>query len=178
RSDGEGLMMKTAARSAGAALLLIGATLQPMAAQDAGIKVGSKAPVLAVHDLDGKAVDLGQWIGKKPVVLEFWATWCENCEALLPRFQSAKQLVQDKVEFIGVNVTVNQTPARVRRYLEAHQVPFRILYDDEGASTRAYEAPATSYVVILDPAGKVVYIGVGADQKFEPALKQVAGIRG
>jgi thiol-disulfide isomerase/thioredoxin len=144
---------------------------------ESGIRVGSQAPVLAVHDLDGTPVNLGRWLGKKPVVLEFWATWCENCEALLPRFREAKKLVGDKAEFIGVNVTVNQTPARVRRYLEQHDVPFRILYDDQGASTRAYKAPATSFVVIVDAAGKVVYTGVGADQQFEPALKRVAGVQ-
>jgi len=143
---------------------------------DAGIKVGSAAPVLSVNDLDGRPVNLAQWIGKKPVVLEFWATWCENCEALLPRFREARKLTGDRVEYIGVNVTVNQTPARVRRYMEQHDVPFRVLYDDEGASTRAYQAPATSYVVIVDAAGKVVYTGVGAEQEFEPALRRAAGV--
>jgi hypothetical protein len=73
-----------------------------------------------------------------------------------------------------VNVTVNQTPERVRRYLQEHEVPFRILYDDQGTSTRAYEAPATSYLVILDARGRVVYTGVGGDQRFEPALRQAA----
>jgi thiol-disulfide isomerase/thioredoxin len=143
---------------------------------ESGIRIGSAAPVLSVNDLDGKPVNLGQWIGKKPVVLEFWATWCENCEALLPRFQAARKLVGDRMEFIGVNVTVNQTPARVRRYLEQHDVPFRVLYDDQGASTRAYQAPATSFVVIVDRSGKVVYTGVGAEQEFEPALKRAAGV--
>jgi thiol-disulfide isomerase/thioredoxin len=157
------------------AVALLG-TSSAWAQGEAGIKVGSTAPVMAVNDLDGKPVNLGQWIGKKPVVLEFWATWCENCEALLPRFLSARKLTGDKVEYLWVNVTVNQSPARVRRYLEAHQIPFRVLYDDQGASTRAYQAPATSYVVIVDQAGKVVYTGVGADQQFEPALKRVAGV--
>ncbi len=162
--------------AAGAVLALV--TAGSLRAQgDAGIKVGSVAPVMSVNDLDGKPVNLGQWIGKKPVVLEFWATWCENCEALLPRFQQARKLTGDKVEYIGVNVTVNQSPARVRRYMEQHDVPFRVLYDDEGASTRAYQAPATSYVVIVDAAGKVVYTGVGAEQQFEPALKRVAGVQ-
>ncbi|MBL8976802.1 MAG: TlpA family protein disulfide reductase [Gemmatimonadetes bacterium] len=150
----------------------------PLAAQgESGIRVGDRAPVLSVNDLDGKPVNLGQWIGKKPVLIEFWATWCSNCEELLPRFREAQKLVGDRVEFIGVNVTVNQTPARVRRYLEDHPIPFRVLYDDEGASTRAYLAPATSYVVIVDRAGNVVYTGVGADQRFEPALKRVAGVQ-
>ena len=159
-----------------AAALTVLATSGAEAQGEAGIKVGSSAPVLSVNDLDGKPVNLGQWIGKKPVVLEFWATWCENCEALLPRFQLAKKLTGDKIEYLGVNVTVNQSPARVRKYLEQHDVPFRVLYDDQGASTRAYQAPATSYVVIVDAAGKVVYTGVGADQQFEPALKRAAGV--
>lgn len=147
----------------------------PLRAQDTGLDVGTRAPVVSVHDLDGKLVDLGQWLGKKPVLLEFWATWCTNCEALLPRFVEAHKRLGDKVEFIGINVTVNQTPERVRRYLEQHQVPFRILYDDKGTSTRAYDAPATSYVVIVDKAGKVTYTGVGADQQFEAALARAAG---
>ncbi len=144
---------------------------------ESGIKIGSSAPVVSVNDLDGKPVNLGQWIGKRPVMLEFWATWCENCEALLPRVTAAKKAVGDKVQFLGVNVTVNQTPERVRRYSEQHDVPFQVLYDDKGTSTRAYEAPATSYIVIVDAAGKVVYTGVGADQRFEPALRRVAGVK-
>ncbi|MBK9690537.1 MAG: TlpA family protein disulfide reductase [Gemmatimonadetes bacterium] len=150
----------------------------PLAGQgESGIPLGTPAPVVSVNDLDGKAVDLGQWVGKKPVLIEFWATWCSNCEELLPRFVAAHREFGDRVEFLGVNVTVNQTPERVRRYLAQHTVPFRILYDDRGASTRAYQAPATSFVVILDAAGRVVYTGVGADQRFEPALKQVAGAK-
>lgn len=147
-----------------------------LSAQDeAGLKVGTKAPIVAVNDLDGKPVDLGTWIGKKPVLIEFWATWCGNCEALLPRFQAAKKEIGERVEFIGVNVTVNQTPEKVRRYMSQHDVPFHVLYDDKGTSTRAYLAPATSYVVLVDASGNVVYTGVGADQEFEPALRRVAG---
>lgn len=144
---------------------------------ESGLKIGSSAPVVSVNDLDGKPVNLGQWIGKQPVMLEFWATWCENCEALLPRVTAAKKAVGDKVHFLGVNVTVNQSPERVRRYIAQHEIPFQVLYDDKGTSTRAYEAPATSYIVIVDAAGKVVYTGVGADQRFEPALKRVAGVK-
>jgi thiol-disulfide isomerase/thioredoxin len=131
---------------------------------------------VTVNDLDGKPVDFGQWIGKKPVLVEFWATWCSNCEELLPRLREARKAVGDRMEFLAVNVTVNQTPERVRRYLQEHDLPFRILYDDKGTSTRAYQAPATSYVVIVDAKGRVVYTGVGGDQQFEPALRLAAGM--
>lgn len=145
----------------------------PASAQESGITVGARAPAVTVHDLDGKSVDLGQYIGKKPVLLEFWATWCTNCEELLPRVRSAQAAYGGKVEFIGVNVTVNQSPERVRRYLETNKPPYRTLYDDTGASTRAYQVPATSYVVIVDRSGKVAYTGLGGDQDLEAPLRRV-----
>ncbi len=144
-----------------------------MRAQESGIAVGTKAPAVTVSDLDGKAVNLGQYIGKKPIFLEFWATWCELCEELMPRVRAAKASYGDRVEFIGVNVTVNQTRERVRRYLEKHQPPFKTLYDEEGVSTRAYQAPATSYVVIVDRLGKVAYTGSGGTQEFDGVLRRI-----
>ncbi len=158
-----------------AALVVLAASLgSSAAAQEDGIAVGSAAPRVTVHDLDGKPVDLGRYIGKKPVLLEWWATWCEQCELLLPRLEAARAEVGDAVEFIGVNVAVNQSPERVRRYLREHSVPFLALYDDQGASTRAFRAPSTSYVVIVDRAGKIIYTGVGGDQQFNEALRRVA----
>ena len=157
-----------------AALLLAGVPgAASLSAQESGISVGAAAPVVTVRDLDGKAVDLGQYIGKKPVFLEFWATWCELCEELLPRVRAAKAAYGDRVEFFGVNVTVNQSRDRVRRYLEKHKPPFRTLYDEEGTSTRAYEAPATSYVVIVDRSGKIAYTGSGGTQEFDGVLRRI-----
>ena len=157
------------------AVLLLAPVLgtAPLRAQESGIAVGADAPVVTVRDLDGKAVDLGQYIGKKPVFLEFWATWCELCEELMPRVRAAKAAYGDQVEFLGVNVTINQSRDRVRRYLEKHQPPFRTLYDEEGTSTRAYEAPATSYVVIVDRSGKIAYTGSGGTQEFDAVLRRI-----
>ena len=86
----------------------------------------------------------------------------------------APMLVGDRVAFFGINVAVNQSPERVRRFLEKTAVPYQTLYDAEGVSTRAYAAPATSYVVIVDRDGRIAYTGTGGDQDFLPALRQVA----
>ena len=143
--------------------------------QETGLPVGTRAPAVAVPDLDGKPVDLGQYLGKQPLFLEWWATWCEQCDALLPRVRAARAELGDRVQFVGINVAVNQSPERVRRYIASNDVPFRTLYDDEGASTRAYAAPTTSYVVIVDRTGRVAYTGTGGDQDFLGALRRVAG---
>jgi peroxiredoxin len=156
------------------ALLLGGTGVTRLPAQEDGLAVGGPAPVVTVHDLEGRPVDLGRYLGKQPVFLEWWATWCENCEALLPRVRAARAELGDRVAFFGINVAVNQSPERVRRFLQKTEVPYRTLYDDEGVSTRAYGAPATSYIVIVDRDGRVAYTGLGRDQDFLPALRRVA----
>jgi thiol-disulfide isomerase/thioredoxin len=144
-----------------------------LSAQESGIALGTKAPAVKINDLDGKPVDLGQYLGTRPVLLEFWATWCELCEELLPRVRAAHAAYGSKVEFIGVNVTVNQSPERVRKYLEKHQPGFRTLYDDQGTSIRAYQVPTTSYVVVVDRAGKVAYTGTGGSQDLAGVLRKI-----
>jgi thiol-disulfide isomerase/thioredoxin len=163
-------------RTVGTAVLLLGFAVlgaRPAAAQfDAGIPVGSKAPPLVINDLDGKPVDLGLVIGKKPVMLEFWATWCALCKALLPQLEAVKTAYGDQVQIVGINVTVNDSKGRIKRYLEEHHPPFQVLYDDKGAGTRAYDVPATSYIVVIDRSGKVVYTGSGAEQDLVAAVKK------
>jgi hypothetical protein len=80
----------------------------------------------------------------------------------------------DRVEFFGVNVAVNQSLDRVKRWVEDNKPPFTTLYDDEGTSTRAYAAPTTSYVVVVDRTGKVVYTGTGGTQDISAVLRTVA----
>lgn len=138
-----------------------------------GLAIGTVVAPVVVNDLDDKPFDFATVLGKKPVVVQFWATWCSICEALMPSMRAAKARYGDRVEFIGVNVTVNQTPARVRRYLEEHNPPFRNLYDQRGAAVRAFEAPATGFITIVGADGKVAYTGSGERQDIVAALGRV-----
>jgi thiol-disulfide isomerase/thioredoxin len=144
----------------------------PVAAQDLGIEVGTQAPVVTVQSLDGKAIDLGQYIGKTPMLIEFWATWCANCRELMPALLDAEKKFGKKVKFVALAVAINQSPERVRRFIAAHPLPHETFYDAEGKAAGAFDAPATSYVVVLDKAGKVVYTGLGGKQDLEAALKK------
>jgi thiol-disulfide isomerase/thioredoxin len=144
----------------------------PVGAQDdIGIPVGTVAKAVTIEDLDGRPVDLGQFIGKKPALLEFWATWCPLCRALEPKMAAARREHGDQVEFIVVAVAVNQSKASIKRHLERHPMPFRVLWDTNGNAVRAFQAPSTSYVVMLDAGGKVVYTGAGEDQDIAAAVR-------
>jgi thiol-disulfide isomerase/thioredoxin len=144
----------------------------PAFAQDLGIDVGAKAPAVTVHSLDGKQIDLGQYIGKTPMLIEFWATWCSNCRELMPTLLDAEKKFGKRVKFVAIAVAINQSPERVRRFLAAHPLPHDTFYDVDGKAAGAFDAPATSYVVVLDKTGRVVYTGLGGTQNLEAALRK------
>lgn len=142
-------------------------------AQDViGIPVGQTPPAVTVENLNGDTVSLARWVGKKPVIVEFWATWCPICEELLPRMEAAQRKYGDKAQFVVVAVAVNQSKSSVRRHIDKHPMPFTFLWDANGAAVRAFQAPSTSYIAVLDRSGKVVYTGVGEDQNIGAAIEQ------
>ena len=155
-------------------LLALSLVLAPAAlrAQDLGIAVGSPAPAVALQTLDGKPANLAQYIGKGPVLIEFWASWCANCKALEPKLHAAAKKYAGRVKFVAVAVSVNQSMELARRYQARHQLPLEMLYDKSGDASEAYDAPATSYIVVVNKGGKVVYTGAGGDQDIEAAIRK------
>ena len=164
-------------RAAGTAALLAVGIAPTMRAQDLGIEIGSVAPAAKVYSLDGKEFDLAQYVGKTPVLMEFWATWCPNCKELEPTLLAAAKKYGTQVRFVGVAVSVNETPERVKAFVAKHGLPGDQYFDTKGNATGAYDVPATSYVVVLDKSGKVVYTGLGGTQDLESAIKKAVARR-
>ncbi len=156
-----------------ALLALAGALPGPVLAQEAGgIEVGAQAPAIVAQDLAGRPARL-DGIGRAPALIEFWATWCPYCQKLEPRMKAAYRLYGGRVRFYAVAVNVNESPTRVQRYTASHALPYSVLYDASGEATRAYDVPATSFVVVTDAAGRVAYTGLGDAQELNAALAHV-----
>jgi thiol-disulfide isomerase/thioredoxin len=159
-----------------AALTALASPLPLHAQEQIGIAVGATPDAVEIEDLDGNPVDLGDYIGSgKPLLIEFWAAWCPLCQALEPAMLRAYSAYGEEVDFLVVAVAVNQSVRRVRRYEEGHEVPGRFLWDTEGRAVRAFMAPSTSYIVVLDAGGSVVYTGLGADQDIDEAVQEALG---
>jgi len=146
-------------------------------AQEIGLPLGTVPPPAEVQDMNGQPANLSQFVGQKPVLVEFWATWCQICAALLPQMQTVQERYGNQVEFVVVGVGVNQTLATMQRHIQRHPMPFRYFYDPRGAAVRAFQAPATGYIAVLDAQGRTVYTGAGTEQDLDAAVRRAVGGR-
>ena len=90
----------------------------------------------------------------------------------MPTLRDAEKRFGKQVKFVAIAVAINQSPEKVRRYLAAHPMPHDTFYGVEGKAADAFDAPATSYVVVIDKSGKVVYTGVGGTQDLDAAIRK------
>ena len=135
-----------------------------------GLPAGTPAPDARVEDMEGNVVSLREVIGGRPALIEFWASWCEQCEALQHRIDAVQERFGGQVSVIAVAVAVSQSRRRVRRHVEQHAPGYAYVYDVNGEAVRAYKALTTSIVVLVDGEGRVVSTGVGPRQELVKAV--------
>ena len=119
------------------------------------------APNFVVLDEDGKRVELTDFYGK-PVVLNFWATWCGYCVMEMPDFNRAYAEYPD-VEFLMINVTdgVYETVDKAKAYVASEGYDFDIYFDVLSEATYAYRVTGYPTTVFIDANGDVVSIKSG-----------------
>ncbi len=159
------------------AVALSAAAPRAVVAQDGGFGLppGTEAPDAQVADLDGNDVSLLDIVGGGPALIEFWASWCEQCELLQPQIDEIRERFSDQVNVVAVAVAVNQSVRRVRRHVERHAPGYAFVYDANGEAVRAYQALTTSIVVLIDGEGRIVSTDVGPDQPLVAAVEAMLG---
>ena len=164
--------MKTRMMVTALAALVMGSLSSSTARAQEGIMVGAEAPAAAVETLDGMKTDLSRFYGEKPVVLEFWATWCPLCKKLEPQLEAARQKYAGKVTFVGVGVSANQSPDAQKDFVMKGHMSGEYVFDRDNAAQKAFAAPHTSYIVVIGKDKKVVYTGVGPEQDVDAAVQK------
>ncbi len=117
-----------------------------------------KAPDFTVYDEAGNSVKLTDMQGK-PVIVNFWATWCGYCVQEMPDFQKAYDEYGDKVNFMMINLTDGQSETKdeVKAFLGKTEYTFPVYYDTELDATHTYGAYSIPRTFIIDAEGNIVY---------------------
>ncbi len=121
---------------------------------------GHPAPVFELQTLDGDIVTLADFKGK-PVLINFWATWCGPCRAEMPEFQQAAVDNSDDLVVIGINNTANDTPELVNDFVDELGITFLILLDESGDTAETYRVLGLPMTVFVDRNGVVNEVFTG-----------------
>jgi thiol-disulfide isomerase/thioredoxin len=151
---------------------------KPKAKPKAVVKVGS--PDFTLTALDGSTVTLSSLKGK-PVVIDFWGTWCGPCRKAVPELVKLYGEFSPKgVTFLGI--ALNDPRDSLVKFQKDNSIPYPILLGTNDVA-KAYQVTGIPMTVLLDKEGQIVYHGVGFEpdsglKALERALNKVTGGKG
>ena len=135
-------------------------------------QVGDPAPEIALRGLDGETVRLSDYAGR-PVLVNFWASWCPPCKAEMPRFEQA--YAAGSVVVLGVNTLDVDDEIEARVAARDLGVTFPILFDEQRDAQRAYAVRGLPTSFLVGPDGRIVAVHPGemSQAQLDEYLSQV-----
>lgn len=132
------------------------------------------APDFTLPDLAGGQVSLAELRGR-PVVVDFWATWCAPCERQVPVLNAFHDKYGDRIPVLGIAVDADGA-SRVAPFVAEHDLRYRVLLGDEGLAQR-YEAFGFPTLYVIRPDGTIhsAHVGVVTPDALEAAVSEWGG---
>ena len=128
-----------------------------------GEEAKDPAPDFTVYDIDGNAHKLSDFRGK-PVVLNFWASWCGPCKSEMPDFEEKYLEYGESVHFVMVNLTdsIQETVTSASDFIAGQGYTFPVYYDTDMDGAMKYGVSAVPVTYFIDESGNFVAYGQGA----------------
>ncbi len=134
------------------------------------------APDFTVTDVGGNRVSTADLSGK-PVILNFWATWCPPCRSELPAFDKLYRQYGNEVSFMMIDLTdgYRETVEGVKKFISENGYTFPVYYDTEGSAAEAYNVSSIPFTVAVGRNGNIVgtHLGAMSEAALEKLIKTV-----
>ena len=138
--------------------------------------IGEKARDFSFPDLQGKTVRLSDYLGKKVVMINIWATWCTECRKELPTVQHLYEKFRGR-DFEVVSVSIDAGGGRVvKPFMHELGLTFPALLDTAGSIQYLYGTSGVPETYIVDRQGRIAYVEIGAGDWSTPSKEEL--IRG
>ena len=120
------------------------------------------APDFTVYDLDGNEVHLSDFVGK-PVVLNFWASWCGPCKMEMPDFNEKYLEIGEEVQFLIINMTdgSRETVETASAFIAEQGYSFPVFYDTDQDAASTYGVYSIPTTYFIDADGNVIAQATG-----------------
>lgn len=127
----------------------------------------------SLRDLDGELLKFSDYLGKGPVVLDFWATWCKPCIKVLPKIQEMYEEFGDEgLVVLGINQDGPRSLSKVGPFSNSLGLTFPVLLDEDQDVVRKYQVSGFPTTILLDKDGHVVETLRGYRPGDEEKLKE------
>jgi len=118
-----------------------------------------EAPAFDLPDMDGEAHSLASYRGR-PVIVNFWATWCPPCRAELPSMNRGWAKIKDQgIAMIAINV--GEDEETIFSFMGDYPIDFQVLLDQSGQTIQRWPIKGLPTTFVIDPEGRLVYRAIG-----------------